>query len=306
MVRLTAPSDTTKMLTHPVIDAAVSPCVACKATGKEEVFCEFGIPILRCRSCGHVISTYVNDQHYDQYFAHEVQDQERFWWDEAHGKMYADFGDLFLRNRSGRLLDVGAGLGYFVRFVMSHAGWDAVGYEISPPAVEYAHSELGLKGHMFPGAVEHSGFAAGSFDVVTMWDVIEHIPNPDIILQYLIHVLKPGGILFLATPNASAQVFKARIKARLLGMREGVHYLEARDHVNLYTQSSLRMVLLRSGFDRVRFMHIHPIQSVSGSRNPALRAAKNAWYLAGKMVSAITGDKVNANNNLFAVATKRR
>jgi 2-polyprenyl-3-methyl-5-hydroxy-6-metoxy-1,4-benzoquinol methylase len=293
------------MASHQIADTATTVCIACSSVDKYVVFREFDIPVLRCRSCGHVNSSYINDQHYDQYFAHQITDDEVFWWDQAHREMYLTFGNKFLRNKAGNLLDIGAGLGYFVRFALQYPGWNATGYEISTPAVEYARNVLGLKERMFAGAVEDSGFSPDYFDLITLWDVIEHIQNPDILLQYVFSILKPGGSLFLATPNAPIQIAKATVKARVVGMREGTQFLDAKDHVNLYTPESLRLVLHRVGFERVTYMHIRPIQSVSGSRNPLLKTVKNAWYMAAKVVGAMSRETINLNNSLFAMATKR-
>ncbi len=279
-------------------------CLACNSLNRSIVFCEFKIPIVRCHSCGHVNSTFVNDQHYDQYFSHDITQSDIYWWDEGHRLMFEEFGSKFLQGKSGNLLDVGAGLGYFVRFALGYPGWNVLGYEISAPAVDYAITNLGLKGRMAVGAVEESGFAAEYFDLITLWDVLEHIPNPDLLLAYFYRILKPDGILFIATPHATVQVAKASVKARLVGMREGTHYLEAKDHVNLYTPKSLRLVLSRSNFKSLTFTHLRPIQSVSGSRSRLLRSAKNSWYLLAKLTGALTQQTVNLNNNLFAVATK--
>jgi 2-polyprenyl-3-methyl-5-hydroxy-6-metoxy-1,4-benzoquinol methylase len=292
------------MVTRSIANPSTTVCIACNSADKSVVFREFDIPVLRCPSCGHVSSSFVNDQHYDQYFAHQITEAEVFWWDEAHREMYQAFATKFLRNKAGNLLDIGAGLGYFVQFALKYPGWNAMGYEISAPAVEHARNVLGLKEQIFAGAVEESGFPAEYFDLITLWDVIEHIQNPDILLAYILGILKPGGFLFLATPNAPIQIAKARVKARVVGMREGTQYLDAKDHVNLYTPKSLQLVLQRIGFERVAFTHIRPIQSVSGSRNPVLRAVKNTWYLAAKVVGAISGDAINLNNSLFATATK--
>lgn len=299
-----ASEEVDSMATQAIADPLTTACIACRTADKTVVFREFDIPVLRCRSCGHVSSSFINDQHYDQYFAHEITEAEVFWWDEAHRQMYQEFGAKFLQGRAGNLLDIGAGLGYFVQFALKYPGWNAIGYEISTPAVDHARNILGLKERMFAGPVEDSGFPAESFDLITLWDVIEHIQDPDILLRYIFSILKPGGSLFLATPNAPIQIAKASVKARVVGMREGTQYLDAKDHVNLYTPESLRLVLRRIGFERVTYTHIRPIQSVSGSRNPALRAVKNAWYLAAKVVGAISRDTINLNNSLFATAIK--
>ena len=86
-------------------------------------------------------------------------------------------------------------------------------------------------------------------------------------------------------------------------MRAGVHYLEATDHVNLYTPDSLKRVLRRVGFDEVRYLHLAPIQSVSGSRSRLLTTAKNLWTSSAAVLHRVTLGRVNLDN-LFAVAVK--
>ena len=274
----------------------------CHCSESSVVFVESGVEILRCAGCKHIYSSYAGDQNYSEYFQREITDQERFWLDTGHLRMFRAFGDRFMAGRSGKVLDVGAGLGYFVRFAEGYSGWEAFGYEISPPAVEYARNELGLK-HMYAGRVEDSGFPLASFELITLWDVIEHIPNPDQFLRYLHSLLKPRGIFFLATPNGPAQLWKARAKKTLIGMREGSHYLMPRDHINLYTPHALDRVLKRVGFRTVKFMHLPPIQSVSGSRSRIGLLAKNAWFRSAQALYAATGSRANINNNLYALAT---
>lgn len=278
-------------------------CIACGSLEYSIVFEEFGVDVLRCNRCDHIFSSYRGSQDYDAYFDHEIGDEEEFWWDGAHDRMFRAFGDVFLAGRRGRLLDVGAGLGYFVRFAGSFNHWEAFGYEISPPAVEYAKTKLNI-GNMFAGRVEDSGFAPGSFHLITLWDVLEHIPDPVPLLRYLHSLLAPGGTLFIATPNGPAQLLKARLKKHLTGMKTGGHYLEARDHLNLYNTYSLAATLAQTGFPRVSFKHLPPIQAVAGSRSRIGRAAKNFWFRGAQAVGAVTGNRINLNNNLYAVACK--
>src|SRR5207247_1822159 len=93
------------------------------------------------------------------------------------------------------------------------------------------------------GKLEEAGYPPSSFDLITLWDVIEHIPDPDLLLKQIATVLKPRGELFLHTPNASMQLVKARIKRITKGERAEEHYLEARDHVNLYSAAGITRVL---------------------------------------------------------------
>ena len=279
-------------------------CTVCKSVENKVVFKEFEIDILRCLTCGHVFSSYNVDQHHDGYFDDTaVESEDQFWWNEAHQRMYDDFCRRFVVSKSGALLDLGCGLGYFVQKIAAFSSWQAFGYEISPRAVDFARTRLGLK-NVFCGRLEDSKFDPHSFDIITLWDVIEHIPDPDPLLSSLSSLVKEDGMLFIHTPNVHIQLPKARIKKMLKGMNPYVHYLEAKDHVNLYSPKTLTLVLARNGFHEVEFIHLRPIQSVSGSRNQLLRSAKNAWFYLSVASAWMTFGRVNIDN-LFAVARRR-
>jgi 2-polyprenyl-3-methyl-5-hydroxy-6-metoxy-1,4-benzoquinol methylase len=216
--------------------------------------------------------------------------------------MYDDFTRRFLAGRQGRLLDVGCGLGYFVKRVAALPGWEAYGYEISPAAVAFARTTLGLS-NVFRGKVEDSDFEPRSFDVITLWDVIEHIPDPDPLLSYLCTLLTDDGLLCMHTPNAVIQIPKAKLKRRLRGMQPNLHYLEARDHVNIYTVSTLRRVLVRNGFRRVRFIHLSPIEAIADAGGAKARLLKRVWFAAAVALFYLTLGRVNVDN-LFVEARR--
>ena len=268
------------------------------------MFVEFGVDIVQCAECSHVYSTWPGGQDYDGYFSAEPIDPDaaQRFWDEQHASMYNDFIRRFLVGRQGRLLDVGCGLGYFVKRAATVQGWDAYGYEISPQAVTYARETLGLA-NVFCGKVESSSLAPGSFDVITLWDVIEHIPEPDALLSYLCSLLTVDGLLCMHTPNAVIQVPKAKLKRRLRGMKAGMHYLEAKDHINLYRVSTLRRVLMRNGFHRVRFIHLRPIEAVADAGGMTARLAKRAWFVVAVALFHASLGRINVDN-LFVVARR--
>jgi len=279
-------------------------CPICKYSINHIVFKEFNIDILRCVRCGHIFSSYDIDQHYDKYFDQTnllCSPGSNWWWNEAHKAIYNDFCHKFIVGKSGKLLDVGCGLGYFVKMVYDYDSWEVFGYEISQEAVDFA-VKMGLK-NVFCGRVETSSFMEKQFDIITLWDVIEHIPEPDPILSYLSSLLKDDGILFIYTPNARIQLLKAKIKKLLRGMKPGVHYMEAKDHINNYQMSTLTIILKRNRFSNVEFIQIRPIQGVSGSRNQFLVAMKNLWFYIFALLFRITFGHINLNN-LAVIARK--
>lgn len=144
----------------------------------------------------------------------------------------------------GRLLDVGCACGFFLR-VAQDAGWEAEGVEPSAWSAEYGRSKLGVS--ITPGTLREVRFSEESFDVVTMWDVLEHMPDPTAELREVYRVLKPGGLLVVNYPNAGS------LLARLAG-RAWWFYLSV--HLYYLTPHTLARLLEKAGF-RVRAHRRH-------------------------------------------------
>ena len=100
--------------------------------------------------------------------------------------------------RTGRLLDVGCATGLFLH-EMAESGWQVAGIEPAASAVEYARRRFSLD--VFQGMLQDAPYAPGSFDVVTLWDVLEHTFSPSDNLAYAARLLRPGGLLALTVPN---------------------------------------------------------------------------------------------------------
>lgn len=99
-----------------------------------------------------------------------------------------------LQTQKGRLLDIGAGTGDFLAAAKT-GGWDVSGIEPSAKAKEIASA----KGVAFSASTEN--FPDESFDAITMWHVLEHVPDPDKQLAELKRLLKPNGVILVAVPN---------------------------------------------------------------------------------------------------------
>jgi 2-polyprenyl-3-methyl-5-hydroxy-6-metoxy-1,4-benzoquinol methylase len=98
------------------------------------------------------------------------------------------------QSKKGRLLDIGAGTGDFL-LTAKNDGWETVGVEPSERAKNIAIQ----KGISFVKEIE--ALENNSFDVITMWHVLEHVPNLELQIQELKRLLKPTGTLIVAVPN---------------------------------------------------------------------------------------------------------
>jgi len=140
----------------------------------------------------------------------------------------------------GRLLDVGCGSGEWLLWMRS-LGWEAEGLDFDERAVSVA-TGIGLKVSL--GSLEQQRFPAESFDALTMSHVIEHLPDPVQTLTECVRVLKPGGALFLWTPNADS------LGHSLFGQ----HWrgLEPPRHLHIFSPLSLQSLLSKAGLVRIR------------------------------------------------------
>jgi 2-polyprenyl-3-methyl-5-hydroxy-6-metoxy-1,4-benzoquinol methylase len=140
--------------------------------------------------------------------------------------------------RPGRVLDVGCGYGDQLAVFSAH-GWDVSGIEPSETRRAVAREAFGV--HTYPGLVEDLGSASleavrpGSFDLVVLNQVLEHVPNAADTLAAVRRYLKPDGLLFVAVPD--------------LEMETAFALLNNFIHVRSFTSDALRAELALAGFD---------------------------------------------------------
>jgi SAM-dependent methyltransferase len=167
------------------------------------------------------------------------------YWDYGHSwqdspitrKRYAELLDGFEPARNtGRILDFGCGAGYFLEAALAR-GWEAYGTEYSGLALELAR-EKGLQ--VAPAPLGTDEFEAGSFDVITAFEVFEHVRDPRTEASTVARLLRPGGLLYCTTPNFNA------LSRRLLGARWGV--ISYPEHLCYFTPRTLRYWLSGHGF----------------------------------------------------------
>jgi 2-polyprenyl-3-methyl-5-hydroxy-6-metoxy-1,4-benzoquinol methylase len=172
-----------------------------------------------------------------------------------------------------------------------YARWEGYGCEISPVAVRYARDTLGLT-NVICCRLEEADWPPRSFALITMWDVLEHIPQPDPALQRCHALLRAGGLCFLRTPNVLVQLPRARLNHLWRPRQPGVAYLQARDHAHHYSMATIRQLLARNGFARVQFVHLRPVQPVRGGTTRARRIAKQVGFEVVRALALVSRGRV--------------
>jgi 2-polyprenyl-3-methyl-5-hydroxy-6-metoxy-1,4-benzoquinol methylase len=152
----------------------------------------------------------------------------------------AAMNQRFLLPAHPRHLDVGCALGFMLQEAKS-AGWDPVGVETSEFAARYAAEHTGCPVHA--STLQQAAFPSESFDVVTLMDVIEHVPGPKELVEEIYRILRPGGILFIVTPNFGSFFM------RLYGPT--AYGVWPEHHVVYFQPSTMTQLLQKVGFAKV-------------------------------------------------------
>jgi SAM-dependent methyltransferase len=205
--------------------------------------------VVRCRQCGMV---YINPRLATEVILSGYESVEDPLFIEQNPERIRTF-ERTLRSvlsRSGiepagkRLLDVGCAAGAFL-VAARNAGFDVTGVEPSRWLSGYGRKTYDLD--IRQGILRPETFPEGSFDVITIWDVIEHVPDPHALLQTVHSLLKPNGFLWINFPDIDSSA------AKLLGWK-WPFWLSV--HLHYYTPATIRRQIERAGFD-VLFTRLH-------------------------------------------------
>jgi SAM-dependent methyltransferase len=200
--------------------------------------------ILRCQACGFgfLASRVSEEQLADLYGQLDHQMYEA----EAEGRARTAVEHFNIVRRfvaTGSLLDVGCASGGFLQ-VCAQNGFQVTGVEPAAGLANKARESLSGKGAVLCVTFQQTSFPPDSFDVVTLWDVLEHVPKPMEFLRLCGSLLKPGGYLFANVPDLNS------FQARVLGRRWPLLLPE---HFNYFTRKSLTLCAEQTGFELLRF-----------------------------------------------------
>ena len=142
------------------------------------------------------------------------------------------------RPERGRLLDLGCATGNFLLYAKDR-GWKVFGIEIVEKAAQIARQQL--RGEIITDSLDDPILTSGSMDVITLWDVLEHLPSPRVSLNKISDLLRPDGLVFFSIPNLDSYDRKL-FKSEWIGW-------DAPRHFNLFSKTTILRLLSESGFE---------------------------------------------------------
>jgi 2-polyprenyl-3-methyl-5-hydroxy-6-metoxy-1,4-benzoquinol methylase len=234
---------------------------ACPLCGSEQFRTQFEEPpyaVRRCQRCG---LGWVSPR-FDQTGLEEIYKSDRYWRSpspktQGYTDYRADEGlylDTFrnrlryvLRDgpRTGRALDVGCAAG-FCMAGMRELGFETYGLEISATIAAHARERFGFE-NIHIGSLEQAPYPDGFFDLITMWDVVEHVVDPVVLLTRARELLAPGGLLVIETQDIDSRF------ARALGPKW--HHYKHEEHIYHFTPATIQTLLEQAGFRVAKLTH---------------------------------------------------
>ena len=223
------------------------PCALCGGAQNALLAVNDGLHVVRCAACSLVfVDPQPTEAAIESYYsAKDLAAQES--WSSYFQHTPAQIADLWNERFSDvarwtnpaerdapRLLDIGCGWGDFLHFARC-CGWPVSGFEFSESVARVAREKYGLSIRV--GSLEDMGYPPRSFDLITMWHVLEHLREPRAALARIETLLAPGGLLALEVPNLN---FLARKSWR--------YPMSRTLHLYHFSPATLAALVERAGF----------------------------------------------------------
>lgn len=262
--------------------------------------------VVRCGGCGVVYrnvrqAAEATRKHYEEVY--HPQQMSLKWLTERNRLFLRYLPLLEVFRQSGRILDVGAGHGFFLKLCRDR-GWQCFGTEVAPGCVDYARRELGID--LFLGELARAPFPEASFDVVTLWNVLDQLAQPAEALTQIHRLLRPGGGLVIRCLNAPFHLACRGLFGRLTTLCKAARSVDpSAFHFFSFDKHSITSLLQKHGFERVRVSNSTLCGSDRGRDcGMSHRAATVIGNTFARLLFLLSGGHWLASPSILVVAEK--
>lgn len=211
--------------------------------------------IVRCKECGLV---YVNPRVEEELVIDAYSNAEdELYVSQADGRQKTFKKALKLVERfrpsKGKILDVGCAAGFFLN-VAKKSGWETFGVEPSKWLGEWGNKNFGL--NIVNGVLKEGNFKEDYFDVVTMWDVLEHTPDPISELKEVNRVLKKDGVVIINFPDVGSWMAKAAGRNWWFFLSVHLYHFTPKTLTKMLEKSGLRVISVKPHIQTLGLGHL--------------------------------------------------
>ena len=224
-------------------------CPVCEGQSFSFLFKKRDEPFVRCDSCSLVL---INPRPiFDQILETYDNDYSRDYAKKAGAKLKRSAKRVRLVKKdflaNGRWLDIGCSAGFVVKAAIDN-NFDAYGVDIEPWGINYGNTVLGLK-NLAAGLLEDQDYPEKFFNVISLYDVIEHVPDLNLLVKELKRILAPGGVIDIITPDISHfGVTNPLCDWKEIKSSEHLYYFDKKTLERLFKKHGLSIVKTRFAF----------------------------------------------------------
>jgi len=224
-------------------------CSVCGADESKQLLVKRGFVYVVCEQCGHVyLKNRMREEILlDLYKNAEIDAIDRKthespyhveFWQKVHGK----YIDMLMNSgiSNNNLIDVGSGDGRFLKYCKNNINLTLHANDYCSDNYEYIVDLVGKDSYYYEKTLNDIDFGSKKFGIITLWGVLEHLPNPVDILKKCHEIMDDDSKLLILIPNIYSRAFK------ILGVN--VPTLNPRQHINFYTKESMQYLCNETGF----------------------------------------------------------
>lgn len=219
-------------------------CPICNSKNLNQLYTKLGFKFVSCNLCNHhFIENPINENVLlDMYKEKESDNLQRVtnktnFYKEYWSEVYAKYTQYFQEKGiiEGSVLDIGCGSGAFLKYLKNNHNYKLYGTEFAEEVIDEIISIVGVKENFFHKVkIEDIDFNNKSFDIITMWGVLEHVYDPLAVLRKISSIINKKGIMLALIPNLNSRALK------ILGINTPT--LDPRGHIHYFTDESIEKI----------------------------------------------------------------
>jgi len=237
-------------------------------------------------------------------YRHQVYNES---YSDALGKAKKDIYISTLKklgNSRGKMLDIGCANGYFLTLAREQ-GWEPYGIEISEFFLKKARENLGEK-HILGVPLRNARFPSDFFDVITLWDVLDHLMDPLAELMEIRRILKKNGMLIIRVRNMSFHIFMNRLFKK---NKFKIFKKLAVFHLYGFDNKNIKVLLEKANFSNIKVKNSKltlgdPYSQIRRLGNKGTILVKTIYSAFSKLVSLISLRRIFISPSIIIHAKK--
>ncbi len=288
-------------------------CKICNSDNIKTLYRINSITVLKCKTCGFIFQK-ISSKKWNRKKIKSIYNCYTKRLEYTYLKYRQEYEKISQKKlhiikrykKNGKLLDIGCGWGYFLNLARKN-GFKVEGIDISKYAVNYARKHFNIK--IKNSSILETSYKKETFDVVTSWDFIEHIDNPQKFISIVFKILKENGIFCLETPNVNGLLFKLAHIIYFLSFDKidfAIKELFYPLHLIYFSTKTIKNLLNTGGFT------IKKLYKKSSNLNIIFSEDSDKKYTHSKLIKNIIkilslfSDMIGMGNKLVVYAIKDR